>query len=231
MNELVVLVPVLGRPANAGPLVESWREAKTVPSTLLFIATRDDTEQLDACSALVRSSPYDVRLDILDVPARPGDFARKINRAFRTTDEPFLFQAADDVVFCPGWDAAALAVAVSSGAGVVGTNDHGNPTVMRGRHSTHSLIRRTYVDDPGASLDGPGVVFSEAYGHQYVDTELVELAKSRGQWAFAADSAVCHEHPFWHKEVPRDATYERGLASAAADQRLYMQRRRQWATR
>lgn len=231
MNELVVLVPVLGRPANAAPLVESFLEARTVPSYLLFICSPPylDGDQCDAVQGLKAAHPADVRAAIMEgVPPGPGDFARKINAAYRATREPFLFQGADDLTFCPGWDAAALAVANTTGAGVVGTNDHGNPTVMRGHHSTHTLIRRSYVEEVGGSLDGPGFVFHEGYGHQWVDTELVELAKSRGEWAFAADSAVCHEHPFWDRTVPDDATYRKGQASASADRRLYLERSAQW---
>lgn len=222
MNELVVLVPVLGRPQNAAPLVESFIEGRTVESHLIFICTPGDDAQISACFRTGRA------VLVMDWEAGPGDFARKINWAFRNTSEPFLFQAADDVVFCPGWDREALYVADLHGAGVVGTNDHGNPTVMRGHHSTHTLIRRAYVEEVGGSLDGPGFVFHEGYGHQWVDTELVELAKYRGEWAFAADSAVCHEHPFWDRTVPDDATYRKGQASASADRRLYLERSAQW---
>lgn len=226
-----VLVPVLGRPHNVEPLVESFLEGRTVPSRLVFICspTGDDPEQVAACHAARKTNEHVVVTQIGASPG-PGDFARKINLAFRNLYAPFVFQAADDVMFCPGWDQAALDVAEATGAGVIGTNDHGNPTVQKGNHSTHSLIRRSYIETFGGTLDdGPGVVFHEAYGHQWCDTELVEIAKVRGQWAFAADSAVCHEHPFWDRTVPNDATYRKGQASAHADRRLYLQRRLQWA--
>ena len=54
---------------------------------------------------------------------------------------------------------------------MIGTDDQANPKVMRGHHSTHSLIRCSYIDSPGATWhDGPGAVYSEAYDHQWVDT-------------------------------------------------------------
>lgn len=228
MNELVVLVPVLGRPQNAAPLVESFLDARTVDSHLMFLCSPEDASQIAACRDAQDLDNYSVTVVTVDHEPGPGDFARKINGGYRLTAAPFIFQAADDVVFCPGWDRAAMFTADLHGAGVVGTNDHGNPRVMRGHHSTHSLIRRAYVETQGGSLDGPGIVFHEGYGHQWVDTELVELAKSRGQFAFAADSAVCHEHPFWDKTVPDDDTYRKGQASAQADHRLYQRRRQQW---
>lgn len=224
MNELVVVVPVLARPRNVEPLVASYDSARTVSSRLLFVCSPDDARQIQACEKAA------VGFIVAEFAAGSGDFARKINLAYSLTVEPFIFQAADDVDFQPGWDAEALSVAETLGVGVVGTNDDGNPAVMRGDHSTHSLIRRAYVDEHGGSLDGPGVVFHPGYGHQFCDTELVELAKSRGEWGFAADAVVRHHHPFWDRRVRTDATYRKGLSTGAADRRLYQQRSRRWTT-
>jgi hypothetical protein len=112
---------------------------------------------------------------------------------------------------------------------VIGTNDLGNPTVMAGKHSTHPLVARWYADEHG-TVDGPGRVVTEAYGHQWTDTELVQTAMSRGAWVFAADSHVRHAHPFWTKG-PMDATYEKGMASSREDQRLFARRKSLWSGR
>lgn len=219
---IVVVAPVLARPWNAGPLADSLAAASP-DVRLLFVVSPDDDAQREACAR--------TGADILTATwgPGPGDFARKINLAYRETTERFIFQAADDVRFEPGWADEALRVAEDTGAGVTGTNDMANPLVKRGGHSTHSLIRRSYVDSPGASADGPGSVFSEAYGHQWCDNELVELAKARGQWAFAARAVVRHRHPIFDRTVPRDATYERGDLSAREDAALFRQRRRLWS--
>lgn len=218
---IVVLCPVLGRPTNADKVAASL--ASVSPDTrLVFIVSPDDDEQRRAC--------HDTYADVLEVTWDPGhgDFARKINLAFRWTDEPYIFQGADDVEFAPGWDDEALRVAEDTGAGVVGTNDQANPLVKRGKHSTHSLIRRAYVDEQGGTIDGPGLVFSEAYGHQWVDNELVELAMSRGEWAFASRSVVRHRHPIFDRSVPMDDTYRRGSETARSDALLFRQRRQLW---
>ncbi len=215
---IVVLVPVLGRPANAQPLADSLAAAS--PGVrLVFLVSLGDTDQHEACV----KTGADVL--VLDALRAPGDFARKINEGYRATTEPFVFQAADDVEFRLGWDDAALRVAEDTGAGVVGTNDLANPVVRKGRHSTHSLIRRSYVDHPGASADGPGTVFSEAYGHAFCDNELVELAKKRGQWAFAESSHVLHRHWVWGT-AEKDATYRVGMETFQADSRVFHRRRR-----
>ncbi len=215
---IVVLCPVLSRPANAQPLADSLAAASP-GARLVFLVSPRDLFQWRACLATGADAI------LMPEPRGPGDFARKINHGYRLTTEPFVFQAADDVEFRPGWDDAALRVAEDTGAGVVGTNDLANPVVRKGRHSTHSLIRRSYVDHPGASADGPGTVFSEAYGHAFCDNELVELAKRRKQWAFAEFSHVLHRHWVWGT-AEKDATYRVGMETFQADSRVFHRRRR-----
>lgn len=221
MSCLVTICPVLSRPQNAAPAYASYQAASQVPGRFVFVCSPDDRATIDACMA----TGADVA--IADWLPGPGDFARKVNHAYRETVEPWLFQAADDVRFQPGWDTAALACAEATGAFVVGTQDDGNPSVKAGLHSTHTLIARSYCDFPGASLDGLGTVFSEAYDHQWTDVELVELAKARGVWAFAHGSHVLHDHPLWvGRERLAEPTYRKGAARAREDQRLWLRRRR-----
>lgn len=220
MTAIAVVVPVLGRPQNAGPLVESFA-ASGADARLLFVVSASDLAELRA----VRETGADYTLT--DWVPGHADFARKVNLAYRLTREEFIFQAADDVEFEGGWDSWALQAIEQGGAGVCGTNDQANPSVKAGRHSTHSLIRRSYVDECGASWDGPGTVFSEAYSHQWCDVELVELARSRGCWVFAPEAIVRHRHPLW-RTAEKDATYTKGQQHGREDHALFEQRRRLW---
>jgi hypothetical protein len=218
---IVCLVPVLGRPQNAAKVAHSLRV--TSPKVrLMFICSASDTEQYAACAA----THADVT--IADWEPGRGDFAKKIELGYRSTQEPWIFQGADDISFEKGWDEAVLRCANASEGLVIGTHDGGNPSVKRGNHSTHTLIARSYCDDPGASFDGPGTVFSTAYDHQSVDVELIWLAKKRGVWAFCEDAKVIHHHPFWDRSVPSDATYKKGLAGGRKDIHLFQQRLRRW---
>ncbi len=220
---IVVLVPVLGRPANAQPLADSLAAAS--PGVrLVFLVSPDDPEQYHAC---VKTGA-----DLFLVPfaSGPADFQKKIRHGYENTTEEWIFQAADDVRFQPGWDTALMECADRTGADVIGTDDGHNPTVRAGNHSTHTLIRRSYIDHPGASMDGPGTVFSEAYSHQWCDTELVQLAMARGVWAFCAEAKVTHLHPFWTGgRRTMDETYRKGLATSTQDHRIFMRRSRLWA--
>lgn len=215
-----ILIPVLNRPHRAVPLAENIHEATVNEHRIYFLCSADDDDQI------VESRKAGLVIHTKRA-AGPGDYAMKINLGYRETKFPWIFLGADDLCFCPGWDVHALATAEATGASVIGTDDLGNPTVQRGDHATHLLVRRSYVDERGASWDGPGVVYHEGYDHQFVDSEVVHLAKKRGVWAFSRSSKVEHMHTFWGKSE-RDATYDKALAKSHEDNRLWAQRRRQY---
>ena len=219
-----VLVPVLNRPQNAKPLVDSIRENTTVEHEIIFLVSPGDTEERAAVVAC------EVPWIEMEFPAGGGDYAKKINEGFNCSGGEFVFTAADDVTFTPGWDVEILKVAERTGAGMVGSNDDANPLVKRGRHSTHSLFSRAYIDSVGGTFfDGPGVVYHEGYDHQWIDTEAVKAAMDRGQWAFAMNSVVAHHHPIYDRTVAYDDTYRKALGDASADKRLYTERLKKWS--
>ena len=220
---IAVVVPVLWRPQNAQPLADSLAAATTVPYRLVFVASHDDPDEIDAC----RATGHTVL--VAGWSAGRGDFAMKTQLAYDLTDEPFVFTGADDLEFQAGWAREALDRMAETGAGVCGTNDLGNPMVKAGKHSTHSLVRRSYIEGQGGTFDGiPGVLLCDLYDHQYVDTELVAVAIDRDEFVFARESRVRHKHPLWDRSVPRDATYERSLAGGLRDRRLFERRRATW---
>lgn len=221
MSEIVCAVPVLARPHRAQPLVDSFAAATPEGlARLLFVCTPGDNEQIEACLWT------DADVLVTEWPSGAGDYAMKCNLAARMTTEPWIFTGADDLHFHPGWAEEALEVGEQLEMGMIGTDDLGNGLVRQGRHSTHSLFRRSYVDECG-TIDEPGLIYHEGYGHQQCDVEAYETAVARGCFAFAPRSKVEHLHAFWGK-AEMDATYEKGLASSRADQRLFLQRRRLW---
>lgn len=187
---------------------------------MLFLASPGDEAEHDA----VRAAGGD--LLVTPFPHGPGDFAAKINLGYRSTTEPLLFVGADDIDFAPGWFEAAR-LALRPGIGIVGTQDAGNPRVLRGEHATHFLVTRAYADAHG-TIDGPGAVLHEGYSHNFCDTECVATAKSRSAWAFAHEAVVEHLHPHWSKGAD-DEVYRIGQAGFQRDRRLYQRRCRLWA--
>lgn len=221
MSAAVVIVPVLGRPHRVGPLLASIAAATPEPHRVLFVCSPGDGEEIASIAAAGAA-----HLVIERAPG-PGDYAAKINLAYGSSTEPFLFLGADDLAFKPGWLGAAFRPMLKdSRVGVVGTQDLGNPLVIRGRHATHLLVRRSYVDQFG-TIDEPGKVLHEGYGHNFCDTELVATAKKRGAWAFARRSIVEHLHPDWGRG-PDDDTYRLGRSRFTDDERHFQSRQQLW---
>lgn len=214
---MVIAVPVLRRPHRVTPLLESIEAATPESYRVLFVCTTGDEAEIAAVEA--------TGSDLIEIPWRRGDYARKINAAYRNSTEPYLFLAADDLHFHPGWLAEAMGM-FRPGVGVVGTNDLGNLRVQRGVHSTHSLVTREYVDAFG-TIDEPGKVLHEGYWHEYVDDEFVETSWKRKAWAFAKHSIVEHLHPAWGKGE-MDDLYREQPARMKQGQRLFLKRRPLW---
>lgn len=184
--------------------------------TVTAIVGEDDVDTAAAWNA--------VDANVLVCPAEPGSFGQRINYGYQHTKREWLLLVGDDVRFHPGWLTYVLEAASSSGCSVVGTIDLGNGAVSRGLHATHPVIRRKYVDEVGASWDGPGVVAHEGYRHCYVDNEIVLAAQQRATWVMAFSAVIEHLHPAWGKSE-HDETYAIGGAAMGADSRIWDQRR------
>jgi hypothetical protein len=221
-----VVVPVMRRPQNAKPFMESLRASGADLATVYAVC---DVEDIETRRAWREAGAQVETRDFGDDEIRPGTFAEKVNAGYEFTarhdNEPWLLLVGDDVRFHPGWLDHAQHAA-RDGAHVIGTNDLHNPRVMAGEHATHLLVRRSYVDEVGASWDGPKVLCHEGYGHWFVDDEIVTVAKDRGVWAFAPHARIEHLHPLWGL-AEDDEVYGLGQSHAEADRALFEARLRQ----
>lgn len=211
-----ILIPVLGRPHRVEPLIENIAASTSVPYRLLFLCSKGDDAEITA----VRNSGADFLM--LDWPPAKGQYAKKINMGYLFTTEPWLLLAADDIHFHIGWAEIALGAA-GDRFHVIGFNDKMNYFVRQGLLATHSLIRRSYVDDPGASLEGPGSIYYEGYNHNFVDCELSVLARDRGVFKYVRAATLEHLHPL-SKRAEMDTTYEAGLADFEVDRATFVER-------
>lgn len=221
-DEVLVIIPVLGRPEAVPRLLRSLQESagERVLHPLFMVSPGDD-EELRAINA--------AGADRVIVPWEPGpgDFSRKTNLAIRETDNEWILSAADDLVFHPGWADEAIRVSVARRKRFVATNDLANPLVIRGQHATHPLVHRSYVEELG-TWDEPGKLYHEGYSHQCVDVEASDTAKVRGEFVAATRSVVEHMHPIYRKEVKMDETYRKALADGATDRDLLLRRMHLW---
>jgi GT2 family glycosyltransferase len=215
-EEVAVIVPVLGRPGNAAPFMASLKASGAELAAVYAVADEDDAE---TARAWKEAGARVIAIDRASLPGRPGTFAEKVNVAYRMTEEPWLLLVGDDVRFRPGWLDHAQHAA-RDGADVIGTNDMHSPRCATGEWSPHPVIRRAYVDEVGASWDGPKVVAHEGYHHNFPDDEIAAAAAQRGAWAFAAHAKVEALHPMWGN-APDDATYALGRERFAEDKALF----------
>lgn len=223
-GSVAILVPVLNRPQNVARLLASLEDCspadRAAVGRVLFVADEGDERELAALA--------DAGADWITVPDGTN-YATKINRGHDATTEPLLFLAADDLRFRPHWLERALEHLDDPAIAVVGTNDLCNPRVMTGVHSTHSLVRRSYIADESGVVDEPGKVLHEGYRHEYCDDEFVQTAQARGRYSHAFDALVEHLHPL-NGKAEDDATYRLGRGRTAESRRLFRQRRRKWIT-
>jgi glycosyltransferase involved in cell wall biosynthesis len=209
---VAVLVPVVGRPHNAAPFMESFYAsgAQSQGAVVYAICEHDDPESQrawEAAGAKVLAKHF------------WRTFAEKINFGYKITKQDWIYMVGDDVRFHPGWLEAALSI--PGGPKVVGTRDAEAPE-PNGK-AGHLLIERDYIDRYGASWDGPGVV-CHTYSHYYVDDEILSAAYRRGVYAYCSDSFVEHLHPN-NGKAPQDAIYWRGWNKARDDWIEWLNRR------
>jgi len=217
--EVAIIVPTLGRPGVLGQLVENLRRTTPPVYRLCFVVDADDEATHSALASLVPAP------EVL-VLEHDGTYPVKVNAGARATGEPLLLPTADDVVFHPGWYESALPH-FRQGLQVVGTSDL-TPATRNGRHATMPILTRSYMEDPGAAYGEKGVVFHEGYHHNFVETELWQLACNREAAVFEPSSVIEHLHPSWGTaEV--DETHRRGsLTGWKVDSALFEERLARW---
>jgi hypothetical protein len=209
------------RPQCVKTLVDSFEESNDGTAALYFVCDPDNDELLDT----VKAAGYTPLLT-----SRGHTFPQKANEGYAQTVESWLFLCGEDVEFTPGWIEAARAL--SDRFDVIGSNDSEpgrirNPDVAAGRHADHWFTRRTYIDDEGSCLEGPGVFAPEAYYHWWTDKEMVGLARARGVYGFAEECRVVHHHPGYDgNEAARaaDPVYMKAVEWRDRDRTTFLRR-------
>lgn len=215
-EQVDVIVPtVRERVDNLPRLLLSLRASTGLARPLLVL---DDEDHYEA----VREATS-VEFDWVE---QAGRFPVKVNAGYKASKAPWVQVVGDDVSFHPGWLDHQQWVARNYTAKVVGSADLANLRVMRGEHATHWMIHRTYIEDSGASWDGPGVVAHEGYKHWFVDDEIVAKARSEGVFQMALGAVIEHHHPITGT-VETDRVYKRNDEYAEKDRIRFRKRAKQ----
>jgi glycosyltransferase involved in cell wall biosynthesis len=217
--DIAILIPTLGRPQVLAGLMANLRQTTRPRYRVCFVIDAGDAATQEAIAAMPPAG------DFFSIVSN-GTYPEKTNAGVRATDEDLVLPTADDVVFHSGWLEAALPH-FAEGVDVVGTLDL-TPATARGQHATMPIVQRSYIEDPGAAYGEPGVCFHEGYHHNFVETELWQLALHRGVAVFERGSVIEHLHPDWGSREA-DETDRQGHGQGwDRDKALFERRRAQW---
>lgn len=215
MNPLAIIVPVMRRPHNAHPFMASLRMSMTEPRTVYAVCDPGDDPTIGAWAG---------EGAVTLICPNGSTFPIKVQYAYTETKSEWIMLVGDDVRFARGWWAEVMKVAcMNPEAQLISTNDMHNPFVTAGIHATHPVIRRSWVDECGASWDGPGHIAHVGYSHAYVDEEWTTKARMDGVFAPALAARVDHLHPTWSGSA-WDDVYALGIEHYGEDHELFNMR-------
>ncbi len=225
---ITAIIPVLNRPKNVKPFIESFiKNTPNDKAELLFVTDSTCQEEIDEIKK------FEGLITVAVAPPATLSWAKRINwgadysAANHLLEQvsPWILCAADDVIFHPNWFEAAEAACLNFD-GILGTNDLGHIGTITGSHTTHPIVSRKYISEQG-TLDEVGKLCHEGYIHNYVDAEFVHTAHKRGCWKHASNCIIEHNHPAWQKN-DWDDIYQKGLNGLDADRALWIKRKAQF---
>lgn len=216
---VAILIPTLGRADSLASLLQNLRQVTEFRYRVYFVV---DHEDLETRHLLETMPGFDFQVVLCD-----GTFPEKTNAGYRASSEELVAPLADDVVFRDGWLQAVLPH-FEAGWQVVGTYDT-SPVTEDGWHVTMPVLRRSYIEDPGAAWGETGTVFHEGLHHNFTDTELWQLARHRDIAIFEREAVIEHRHPCWGGR-PVDETDAKGNGQNwEADEALFIRRKEEWS--
>ena len=206
-----ILIPSLNRPHRLRETVDTIRANTSDPFRIVFCVSDDESRR-------ILEGEGEWFLDDSDDEDR-----RYVTRMNKLVHQPLvlecetMFFGSDDVIYHPGWLAAALKI-LDTGPHVVVVND------LHNANGTQALMHRDYL--PKAVFDAPGDAFHHGYHHNFADNEQHFTAWKQGTYARAMDSLVEHLHPLFRAEdsIAWDPTYTDAMRGWAHDEELYRQR-------
>jgi glycosyltransferase involved in cell wall biosynthesis len=214
-----ILVPTLNRAHKLNDVFKNISDNTVNPHTVVFITEEDDKASQEAGLAAG---------GMVVINTRTRSYPGAINSGYHATTSDWLFTANDDFDFKYGWDVAALAHYADGAFPVIGVNDNFNPSVQNRTNSTIHLVARWYLDTLGGVPDqGPKSFYFEGYFHNFVETEFIEVAKTRGKFFPCLDSHVHHLH--WSGGLSEvDSTTIKTQANVNEDAQLFTKRTHLW---
>jgi glycosyltransferase involved in cell wall biosynthesis len=215
MNMISILLPTYGRSERLQQVFENIKSTTSTEHEVIWVLEDDDKESQRICAELHPS--------LAVINQRKRFYGGAINYGYQFAKGEFLFTGADDLRFYPGWDEQVLSVMYGH-VRVGGTNDLLHPWVPEGRHATHYLVDRRYIEEVGCVPDEPpGTFMPEVYDGLFTDAEVIMIAKARGVFAPCLSSVVEHLN-FAGGRSEFDSTYRKAHDYVSSDLQLHRDR-------
>lgn len=215
MDTLAILVPTYGRADRLAAVAKNIHDHTRVTHTIYFLCEQSDPASFKEVDRLHEQS----------LVLSSNSYVAAVNAGYRSTQEPFIFCASDDVEFSDDWDTRMLACFDDPKIGFVGATDEW--TISKtGKHASHFMVRRTYIQKQSGVFDEQNVIYSSAYIHSMCDIETEQTAMSRGAFLMS-DVFISHKHWFM-KTAQMDKTYQRAINAGAHDMAAFNARRKKF---
>lgn len=203
-----VILPTMGRAEQALRCIERMRATAGHPFELVVVVEVDETGYRYLRERLSQD-------DIVLFRAEHKGPVYGWNEGAAAASGGALMLAGDDLEPEDGWLTTALSH-FSDTVGFVGLND--GYWDGEQHFATHFLATRDHL----MRVQG-GCLAIPVYKHYSFDVEMTFRARAAGEYAWARDAVVRHDHPYWGTRQ-WDDTYLRGKPWAALDKKLFYRR-------
>jgi glycosyltransferase involved in cell wall biosynthesis len=210
-----ILVPTYGRAERLKAVFENMEDTTVTPHEVIWVLEDDDEDSRKACAELQPSLTL--------INQRKRFYGGAINYGYQFAKGEYIFTGSDDLKYYHGWDVQVLGVMKGS-VRIGGTNDLMHPWVPEGRHATHYLVDRRYIEEVGCVPDEPpGTFMPEIYDGLFTDAEIIMIAKARGVFAPCLSSVVEHLNFAGGRSV-FDGTYRKAHNYVDSDRQKHYDR-------
>lgn len=209
MPDVSVIMPTMGRAEQALRCIYHLHETAGHPFELVVVVEADP----DGWNYLAGKPG----IDILSYREEHRGPVAGWNEGAQLASGDVLALVADDLAAGEDWLAIALGY-LGNGVGFVGFND-GHRHAVKEKNATHFLATRDHL-----RRVQNGVMAIPVYRHYGFDNEMTERAMAAGEFVWAEDALLRHDHPQWGSRE-WDETYQAGKPWRERDRELFFKRK------
>lgn len=187
--------------------LENFDFSSKQPSVIVVMPTTNVEMAKQAGEIMKRRAGIGFDLMIVEDTKLAG-FVKTLNYVAQESTHDVIVYTAQDVLVGQNWLRNALLTMLTENAGLVGFNDG----KWSGRLASFGVIQRSWI----RTIYGKNVFYPKYHSH-YADTELTQIAKSQGRYAYSEKAVML--------EVDFKKILGQGTGVVKADKKLFKQRK------